>query len=437
MQTFLIVTKILTSIFGFIWNSFIKLINFFISLYNKHVRKRNDRINRGVTELKQSSINDMLPADSYIDNTIISGGNKALRADWIAQIVTNGYYKSFPVIILHEGNEFLHSCLDSKLTSSDIVYVEHHSPSYEPFYNYSSKEISKFILDSATSDYEIKKNASYYIEGMCDFLKIKNVKPSLNSFYKCPHLQLFDKIDDLMIKGIISDTQGQAIKSKLMMGQSEQIKLETFISDLYDQFESILCRTKTTPNSIVSSLMNNKILVIDISSNANNLLINCLINQIKYAITKGQRMLLVTDDLSSSNNELLKKLLSEKNDTCKMIACGDDMFSVCAGDDKVFGTLVGNSENVLILGHSSGATCIKWAETIGYYNKEEETQSFEKGSMRHSPFTLFPGSNTSTSKSYSIKREYIVRPELINRMSSNEFYMYRHSDNKLIHSFLR
>ena len=71
------------------------------------------------------------------------------------------------------------------------------------------------------------------------------------------------------------------------------------------------------------------------------------------------------------------------------------------------------------------------------FNKEEETQSFEKGSMRHSPFTLFPGSNTSTSKSYSIKREYIVRPELINRMTSNEFYMYRHSDNKLIHSFLK
>lgn len=437
MQTFLIVTKILTGIVGFIWNAFMKLINIFISLFNKRIREKKDRINRGVTELKQSTINDMLPADSFIDNTIISGGNKSLRAEWIAQIVTNAYYKGFPAIVLHEGNEFLYRNLDARLTSSDVVCVDYHQPTYEPFFNYTSKEISKFILDSATSDYEIKKNASYYIEGMCDFLKVKNVMPSLNSFNKCPHLKLFDRVDELVVKGTITDTQGQAIKSKLMMGQSEQIKLETFLSDLYEQFESILCRAKTIPNNIVSALMSNKVLVIDISSNANNLLINCLLNQVKYAITKGRKMLLVTDDLSSSNNEVLKKLLSEKNDKCKLLACGDDMFSVCAGDDKVFSTLVGNSENVLILGHSSGTTCSKWAETIGYYNKEEETKSFEKGSMRHSPFNLFPGSNTSSSKSYNIKREYIVRPELINRMSSNEFYMYRHSDNKLVHSFLR
>lgn len=183
-------------------------------------------------------------------------------------------------------------------------------------------------------------------------------------------------------------------------------------------------------------LSQNKVLCIDVSSNANNLLIGFQINQIKYAVTKGRFMTLVTGNLSSANNEILKKFLSEKNDKCKMISCGDDMFSVCSGDDKLFGTLVGNSENVLILGHSSGATCSKWAETIGYYNKEKETQSFEKSSMRHSPFSLFPGSSTSTSKSYAAKREYIVRPEHINRMNQNEFYLYRHSDNKFIHSYL-
>lgn len=436
MQTFLIVTKILSSILGFIWNSIVKIVNFFISLYNKYVRKKNDRINRGVTELKHSSIEEML-ANVDIDNTVISGGNKSVRADWISQIITNAYHQGFPVIVLHEGNDFLNDCLNSVLTSSELVCVNTRQPLYEPFLGYSSKEISKFILDSATSDYEIKKNASYYIDGMCEFLKCKNAVPTLNSFNKCPHNQLFDKIDDLLINGKINDSQAQSMKSKLMMGQSEQIKLETYLSDLFDQCESILSRTKATTNSIASAISQNKVLCIDVSSNANNLLIGFLINQIKCAVTKGQFMTLVTDDLSSANNEILKKFLSEKNDKCKMISCGDDMFSVCSGDDKLFGTLVGNSENVLILGHSSGATCTKWAETIGYYNKEEETQSFEKGSMRHSPFTLFPGSNTSTSKSYSIKREYIVRPELINRMSSNEFYMYRHSDNKLIHSFLK
>lgn len=56
--------------------------------------------------------------------------------------------------------------------------------------------------------------------------------------------------------------------------------------------------------------------------------------------------------------------------------------------------------------------------------------------MRYSSFSLFPGSNNTMTKNYNIKREYIVRPNLINRMGSNEVYTYRHSDNKLIHTFL-
>ena len=55
MRTFLIVMKIIFSIFGIIWNCFVKLINMIISAWNKYVRARNDRINRGVTEIKSST----------------------------------------------------------------------------------------------------------------------------------------------------------------------------------------------------------------------------------------------------------------------------------------------------------------------------------------------------------------------------------------------
>lgn len=436
MRTFFIVMKIICSILGLIWNAIVGIINWFISLFNGYVRKKNDQIARGVTELKQSTIDNLLPSGTQVENTVISGANKSVRADWIAQIVANSYYQGFPVVVLHEGNSQLHRTISSQLSASDVSFIDQNQPQYEPFYKYSAKEISKFLLDSATPDYDLKKNAIYYVDGMCEFLRCKKIQPTLNSFNKCPHMQLFDKVDGLVLNGTINDTQGQAIKSKLMMGQSEQIKIETLISDLFDQFEPILNKSKNSPKNISMALSANKVLVVDISSSMNNLMLNLLLNQIRHAITKGQRLMFITDGLSSANNEILKRFLSEKSDRCKMVTCGDDVFSTCAGDEKVFGTLVGNCENVVILGHSSGATCTKWAETIGYYDKEEESQTFERGKQRHSPFSLFPGSNTSTSKSYSKKREYIVKPELINRMRTNEVYMYSHLANKLTHTFI-
>ena len=169
----------------------------------------------------------------------------------------------------------------------------------------------------------------------------------------------------------------------------------------------------------------------------NSLLINSIISQIKQAISKGKNIVLITDNLTASGNSLVKRIMTEHTGKCKLIACSSDALSMCDGDDKIFNTLVGNSEQVIILSHSSGATCTKWAETIGYYNKEEESQSYEKGSMKHSPFTLFPGSNNSTTKTYNIKREYIVKPESINRMAPNEVYSYDHRKNELVHSFIQ
>lgn len=307
MGFFLIIAKIFTSIIGFIWNSIMWVINFFISIFNKSIRQRNDRISRGVTELKKSTIDEMTPSNANVDNMVISGGDKSVRAEWIAPILTNAYYKSLPVIVLHEGNEYLYNHIISKLSSNEVTFIDSKNPIYEPFYNYSSKEIAKLIIESATSDYEIKKNAVYYIEGMCEFLCYKNVVPSLNSFYKCPHLQLFDKVDNLIIQGVISDTQGQAIKSKLMMGQSEQIKLETLIGELYEQFEEILCRSKSTPSNIINSLINSKVLLIDISSNANNLLVNYLLNQVKHAIQKGKKCYLFLMTCHQPTMKLSKK----------------------------------------------------------------------------------------------------------------------------------
>lgn len=437
MRTFLIVMKIILSIFGIIWNCFVKLIIMIISAWNKYVRARNDRINRGVTEIKSSTYDSLLPDNRSVENAMVSGGSAQVRAGFISRYASNANNQGYPVIILHENNTSLPYELTSAISKQNLVIIDQRNPAFEPFYKLSAREINRLMFETATKDYDLKKNASYYIDGMCDFLKYKKVPPTLKAFNSCPHVDLFDKIDLLVVQGIITDTQGQGIKSKIMMGQSEQFKLSSLFEDLYDQSERILCKTKgASKYNVVQAVSDRKVLVIDISSNVNNLLVNVLLSQIRQVVSKGSNMVLIMDELTSSGNELVKKILCERTDKCKLISCSSDAYSMCDGDEKTFSTVVGNCEDIIILGHSSGATCTKWAETIGYYNKEEESSSVAKGSMRHSPFSLFPGSNNTVTKNYNIKREYIVRPELINRMGSNEVYAYRHSDNKLIHTYL-
>jgi len=437
MWVFLIIVKAIVSVFAVCWNLLVGFINIITSSLNKYIRKKNDEINRGVTEIRQSTIDSILPCRNDVNNTLISGSNANARARFIAQIAKNAQSCGYATVILYEGNNSIVGELQRILGQNNWININSQNPMYEPFNSLNSKEVCKTLYDSATKDYDLKMNCNYYIEGMCEFLKHKKISPTLKSFVSCPHADLFDKIDALVLSGTINDTQAQAIRSRLMMGQSEQFKLESLISDLYDQSESILCKAKGTQKySVYQAIFDRKIIAIDISSNVNALLINSIISQIKQAISKGKNLVLITDDLTMSGNDNVKKILSEKTDKCKVIACSSDAFSMCDGDDKSFNTMIGNSEQIIILGHASGASCTKWAEAIGQYNKEEESQSYEKGSSRNSPFQLFPGSNKGTTVNYSIKREYIVRPELINRMSNNEVYTYDHVSNKLIHTFL-
>lgn len=437
MKTFFIVTKIITSILGVIWNSFMWVINGVISLINKYIRERNDRIKRGVIELKSATIDDIYPISAPVKNIIVSGSFEETRVEFLSRYVVNASNEGFATIILHEGNKLLSNALKSAIGDC-YINIDENSPIFEPFEGKSTRDICKLINEVATDEYDLKKNCFYHIEALCKLLSFKGIKPTLKAFQTCPHSFMYDKISNMVTNGKISSMDGQELQSKIMMGQSEQYKLETLFNDWYEQSEAIIPKTKgINVYSITKAIKERKIISIDISSNVNVLLINSIIAEITQAISKGNKIVLILDNLTTSGNEKVKKIVSRKTDKCIIAFCGDDLLSICDGDDKLFNTVVGNAEQIAILGHSSGATCTKWAETVGYYEKDEESQSYQNGKMRHSPFLLFPGSNNSTTKNYNKKREYIVKPEEINRMRYNELYYYDHINNKLVHTYLQ
>lgn len=204
-----------------------KLINMIISAWNKYVRARNDRINRGVIEVKSSTYKSLLPDNRTVENAMVSGESVQVRARFISRHASNANNQGYPVIILHENNTSLPYEQMSAISKQNLVIVYQRNPVFEPFYKLSARKINRLIFETATKDYVLKKmRVTTYIDEMGDFLKYKKIAPTLKSFNSCPHVALFDKIDSFVVQGIISDTQGQGIKLKIMMGQSEQFRLD-------------------------------------------------------------------------------------------------------------------------------------------------------------------------------------------------------------------
>jgi hypothetical protein len=272
---------------------------------------------------------------------------------------------------------------------------------------------------------------------MIAYLRATGKPATLAMFAKCPHTDLFNKVDTLVAVGTIHDTKGQDIKSRLMQGQSECHKLENYFMTLEDQFSSILSRqSSSATQSVAKAIAGGSVLLIDIISNVNKLLINVLVTQIKYAIGKGKQVSFVADELSAENSEIFTGLIRMNNGKCKLTVSSRDVYAMCGGEEKVFHTILGNSPRAVIYGHSSGVSATKWADAIGQYDKMEVSTSYSSGSSRQSPFQLLAGSNTTNTTNYNQKRAYIVKPEEIMRMRPNEVYIMDGVSKQLAHTAL-
>jgi hypothetical protein len=276
---------------------------------------------------------------------------------------------------------------------------------------------------------------------MIEFLRVKKRTPTLRAFEKCPHYELFNKVDMLIANNTISDPAGQAIKAKLMSGQSECFKLESYFTELANQFSQIMSASGIkTPYSLLQTINTPGIVTIDIGSNINKLLVNVLITQIKIAISKGKTISLITDELYSESGDLFTTFIKIRNEKCKLTISAKDVYAMCSGDDKLFHTILGNSEKLVVFCHAAGSSALKWAEAIGQYDKTEITKSHNRGYTSQNPVrqgeNTSYGNNISNTTNYNQKREYIIKPEIINRMQPNEVYIVDSVNREIAHTCL-
>ena len=402
-----------------------------------------DRMNQGidgVVNYKSCSVENFFESQYGTINTIVSGGADDIRFKVLRAHIAIAINDGFPVIVLHQGNPYIGSRLRNEfggVVETNIVDIG--SACYDPFYDLDGGAISELVMGAAPKSFDIKHNAKYYIEGVVELLKKSKKKPYFNLLATCPHTTLFDKIDDLVGKNQISDSDGQEIKSKLMIGQSESAKIESYFYTLQTQIQPFLYRTKSRekPVNVRKNISNKELLVINIGNIANELYVNVLIEELKRAIAYGSSAAVVLDTISIVGNDKLKELIMGLSGQVRFTVIGDDVVALSGSDEQLFTTLVGRAKKIVVLSHNAGTSAVKWSQVFGEHDKQEQSYSVSKGGSYNSPIPFMASPNYNKQVNYNWKREYIVKPEKIMNLGYGEAFVYSGDINELAHVTFR
>ena len=414
----------------------------FMGLLKSMTMTSTDRanfMNRSVVEYKPCDVDAFFDSGRGVYNALISGGDPGLRTSAMVAQAVCAAHNGFPVIVLHEGNRLLEQQLKNHfLGTGKYKEISSSSPCFEPFYGLSELEISNQILETAPKEYDIKFNARYYVDGISAFLQASGKNLSFKLFSTCPHSMIFDKVDDLEMQGKISDHEAQEIKSKLMMGQSENYKLDTFFASLKMEMEPLMFISKNghRPLNVITALKSDAVLCFDLGSVTNELLLNTIVYQLKLALTRGMQYQIIIDSIPINSNESYATYIRAPSDkVCKTIA-SDDFYAMVGSDEKMFSAVVGDTQILIVMNHTSGHTATKWAEVFGQYDKFEESTSISRGSSRRTPFSILSSPNYNRTIDVRKNREYIVKPEVIMRMRNGEAYVLSAALGQLAHLIL-
>ncbi len=133
--------------------------------------------------------------------------------------------------------------------------------------------------------------------------------------------------------------------------------------------------------------------------------------------------MLVVDGLVCSASEKLEQVIKNSGAGVYAVVSSDDVYAALNADDNLFASALGKATKSIIYRHTSGLTCNKWAEVLGYYEKQEVSNTYTNGRNYQSMFSIVPGQMNTDSINVNLKRDYIVRPEEISRMAKDEVYI--------------
>lgn len=254
-------------------------------------------------------------------------------------------------------------------------------------------------------------------------------------FINCPHDVLFDKIDDAVVQGLISNQKATQIRNQLMQGQNERANVQTFFSQLSYQGAGVLSN-KGNRNRVVNiktAVEHKGMLMIDIGSSTNDILLNVLVNEVKDVLADGRRIMLVLDGININSNEVLSKIIKSLSSRCLITMLADDVYSMLGADDNLFHSIVGNASKCIVFSHRMGISCHKWSEIFGYYDIDKVSQNLGTNQNYQCDY----GFGSSNSISVTTNREFVVKPEELSGLAPSEVYILDRNTGEFAYTTIR
>jgi len=396
---------------------------------NKRIRKYNIQA-RGIEEYKSTSSNILFPQHTYKEGVIISGGSITERLSICETLIRNAYNAKHPVVILHTGNGMMENVV---ARNGFGIIINDRSKLFDAFTALDFNEIVQIVTDTCKSKYDIKPSGRYILQIVYELLSCLGRKPYFSAFASCPYFKLSDQIQTRLTSGAITQSDADKLNSLLMTGQVECPKIDTFFNDMKSQINFISANDPQSVNtvSVLSSIINNQLLCIDIKSSTNVMFMELIVNSLIIAMNRGYDFTLMIDEIPFVNNDMLKNTLSQKSNHRNIIV-SKDLYALTGGREDVFSTIIGEVEKTVLFSHSSSISCEKWSKYIGEYEKIDVAQNVNSGWNQSSKW----GYNTNYGQTETLKKESKVKSEDINRLSQSEAIIYDHSTGSLIQTIV-
>lgn len=404
----------------------------------------NEKLNtlhKGISECGRIDLAEYF-GRTYGVSTIISGSAQFVRNMVLGAQIQCAIHAGLPVVILHAQNTQLSYDLQRLNSHAPITIVNSTSANFAPFLGLDEYDAIDIMLDSIPEKYDVKQNARYYLEAVSDLMKANRMAASFNNYLTCPHDTVLDRIDKLVYAGKLSDSSAQSMRSKIMIGQSEHVKVDSFLHGLSKQMGSATHRkgSRANPVSIYTSIRSGGTISIDVGPTFNSTYLDFLIEQLKLANTKGIPFLLVLDSILISDNKKLIEILHVNSGTMRTIVSCDDLLSSCGGREDLFRSVVASSKQYFVFSHTSATSAGQWASVFGEYERIDEniskSQSHADDGMGF--WSMRPNDNAQKTKTVSTskRRDFVIPPEKIVSMQNNELYIRSESFRGIKHGYI-
>lgn len=398
-------------------------------------------LNKGISECGR--VNSVgLMQKSFCLNTIISGTEQFVRNMVLKAQVQSSLSNNLPVVVLHSQNTRLVNDVLQVAAGNSVATVNANSANFSPFYGLQDYEAIDIILESIPEKYDVKQNGRYYLEAVSDLMQANRIPASFNNYVTCPHDTILDRVDGLVVAGKISDSVAQTMRSKIMTGQSEYYKIDSFLRGLSRQMGNSIRVKKSAnqPVSIYKTINDSGIITIDIGPSFNSVYLDFLVEQLKLAAQKGMQYLLILDSMNISENKKLKEMITGASSNVRTIVSCDDLMYACGGNQNMFSSVVAMAKQYLIFSHSSAVSAGQWSAVLGEYERIDETvaNTKDRTEQTYSAMQMYCPQPRQKSRTVttSKRKDFIVPPEKIVSMQNNEFYMRSENFKGIKHGYI-